>query len=118
MLETVDADADRVTRLIAELLDISRIDSGRLELRRSLVDLPALLQPRTSQRLVAAGEPARPVLAAGRGRRCRRRGPTRDKVDQVLGNLLENAVRHGDGTRATRDASEPCPATARRVGHA
>lgn len=27
MLETVDADADRVTRLIAELLDISRIDA-------------------------------------------------------------------------------------------
>src|SRR4029079_7244381 len=29
-LETVNADADRVTRLITELLDISRIDSGRL----------------------------------------------------------------------------------------
>ena len=31
MLETVNADADRVTRLITELLDISRIDSGRLD---------------------------------------------------------------------------------------
>ena len=28
MLETVNADADRVTRLITELLDIARIDSG------------------------------------------------------------------------------------------
>ncbi|RST23375.1 PAS domain-containing sensor histidine kinase, partial [Streptomyces sp. WAC04770] len=41
MLETVDADAGRVTRLIAELLDISRIDSGRLELRRQPVDIAA-----------------------------------------------------------------------------
>ena len=41
MLETVDADANRVTRLIAELLDISRIDSGRLEVRRQPVDIGA-----------------------------------------------------------------------------
>jgi len=31
MLQTIEADADRVTRLITELLDISRIDSGRLQ---------------------------------------------------------------------------------------
>src|ERR1700743_876959 len=35
MLETVNADADRVTRLITELLDVSRIESGRLEAHRS-----------------------------------------------------------------------------------
>ena len=39
MLETVEADADRVTRLITELLDIARIDSGRLAVRRQPVDL-------------------------------------------------------------------------------
>src|SRR5437879_4068917 len=44
MLETVDADANRVTRLIAELLDISRIDSGRLEVRRQPVDIAAAVQ--------------------------------------------------------------------------
>ena len=32
MLETVNADADRLTRLIAELLDVARIDTGRLSL--------------------------------------------------------------------------------------
>ena len=41
MLETVNADADRVTRLITELLDVSRIESGRLEMRRQVVDIPA-----------------------------------------------------------------------------
>ena len=40
MLETVNADADRVTRLITELLDVSRIESGRMEVHRQLVDLP------------------------------------------------------------------------------
>ncbi|GAA0476437.1 ATP-binding protein [Streptomyces sp. NPDC046215] len=95
MLETVDADADRVTRLIAELLDISRIDSGRLEVRRQPVDIVAAVR-RHIQAHTAAGQPGErfDVKVAG---------PLPDlwadpdKIDQVLGNLLENAVRHGAG---------------------
>src|SRR5207247_3518811 len=42
MLEQVHHDADRVTRLVTELLDISRLETGRLVLRRQLVDLAEL----------------------------------------------------------------------------
>ncbi|BCL19331.1 sensor histidine kinase [Streptomyces tuirus] len=96
MLETVDADADRVTRLIAELLDISRIDSGRLEVRRQPVDIGAAVG-RHIQAYVAAGQPADRFLL-----RVQQPLPDLwadpDKIDQVLSNLLENAVRHGEGT--------------------
>lgn len=96
MLETVDADANRVTRLIAELLDISRIDSGRLEVRRQPVDMGAAVG-RHIQAYVAAGQPADRFLL-----RIQQPLPDLwadpDKVDQVLSNLLENAVRHGEGT--------------------
>ncbi|WP_344405637.1 sensor histidine kinase [Streptomyces longisporus] len=96
MLETVDADADRVTRLIAELLDISRIDSGRLEVRRQPVDIGAAVG-RHIQAYVAAGQPADRFLL-----RIEQPLPSLwadpDKIDQVLSNLLENAVRHGEGT--------------------
>jgi signal transduction histidine kinase len=96
MLETVDADADRVTRLITELLDISRIDSGRLEIHRQPVDMAAAVD-RHIRAHIAAGRPEE---------RFARRIATPlpplwadpDKIDQVLGNLLENAVRHGEGT--------------------
>ncbi|MEV7781664.1 ATP-binding protein [Kitasatospora sp. NPDC088351] len=96
MLETVDADADRVTRLIAELLDISRIDAGRLELRKQVVDLAAAVR-RHVERKVATGIPEdrfdirihEPLTVLW---------ADPDKVDQVLANLLENAVRHGEGT--------------------
>ena len=44
MLATVNMDADRVTRLIRELLDVSRIDAGRLELRRKEFDLAAMAE--------------------------------------------------------------------------
>ncbi|MCD0481294.1 PAS domain-containing protein [Streptacidiphilus sp. ASG 303] len=96
MLETVDADADRVTRLIAELLDISRIDAGRLELRRQVVDVAAAVHRHTEALAAAGTAPGRFRVLAG--------GPLPqlwadpDKVDQVLWNLLENAVRHGEGT--------------------
>ena len=56
MLETVNADADRVTRLITELLDVSRIEAGRIEVHRELVDIPARARKLIAGR-VAAGEP-------------------------------------------------------------
>lgn len=96
MLETVDADANRVTRLIAELLDISRIDSGRLEVRRQPVDMAAAVR-RHIEAHIAAGRPAdRFVTRVSEPLPGLWADP--DKIDQVLGNLLENAVRHGEGT--------------------
>ncbi|MGW0366005.1 ATP-binding protein [Streptomyces sp. NPDC002990] len=96
MLETVDADANRVTRLIAELLDISRIDSGRLEVRRQPIDV-ATAVGRHVQALIANGQaPERFLVRVSRPLPDLWADP--DKIDQILGNLLENAVRHGDGT--------------------
>ncbi|MEU8892026.1 ATP-binding protein [Streptomyces sp. NPDC048442] len=107
MLETVDNDADRIARLIAELLDIARIDTGRLELRRQPVDVAAAVGRHVHAR-ISAGQAADrflvhiqyplPDLWADP-----------DKVDQVLGNLLENAVRHGEGMVTI----EVAPATAK-----
>ena len=64
MLETVNADADRVTRLITELLDVSRIESGRIEVHRELVDIPARARKVISGR-VAAGDRRGPVPDRG-----------------------------------------------------
>ncbi|KAB2971807.1 PAS domain-containing protein [Streptomyces sp. SS1-1] len=107
MLETVDADADRVTRLIAELLDISRIDSGRLEVRRQPVDIGAAVG-RHIQAYVAAGQPAdRFLLRVEQPLPALWADP--DKIDQVLSNLIENAVRHGDGTVTIDITASPSP---------
>ncbi|MFI9240114.1 ATP-binding protein [Streptomyces cinnamoneus] len=96
MLETVDADADRVTRLIAELLDISRIDSGRLEVRRQPVDMAAAVRRHVEAYTRAGLRADRFRVEVADGLPALWADP--DKVDQVLGNLLENAVRHGEGT--------------------
>ncbi len=96
MLETVDADANRVTRLIAELLDISRIDSGRLEVRRQRVDMSAAVRRHVQAQTTAGQRPDRFLIRMLEPLPDLWADP--DKVDQVLGNLLENAVRHGEGT--------------------
>ena len=96
MLQTVNADADRVTRLISELLDVSRIDSGRLELHRQVIDVSAAVR-RAYEGHIAAGEPKDRFVLQEQGT------PLEmwldpDKLDQIIGNLVENALRHGDGT--------------------
>ena len=100
MLETVNADADRVTRLISELLDVSRIDSGRLELHRQVVDLGAAVR-RVFAGRVASGEPAERFRLQVDGE-LPEMWLDPDKMDQVLENLVENALRHGAGTITVR----------------
>ena len=98
MLQTVNADADRVTRLITELLDVSRIDAGRLELRKQVVDLPAALAKCVAGCIAAGESPDRFVV--------RELGTLPemwvdpDKFQQVIGNLVENALLHGEGVVA------------------
>ena len=99
MLETVNADADRVTRLITELLDVSRIEAGRVEMRRQLVDLRARAERIVAGR-VAAGDAASRFVIQVAGR-VPETWLDADKVDQILANLIENAVRHGAGTVTT-----------------
>ena len=95
MLETVNADADRVTRLITELLDVSRIESGRMEVRRQLVDVPERARKIVAGR-VASGEPE-DRFRLEPAHDLPETWLDADKIDQILGNLVENAVRHGAG---------------------
>jgi len=94
MLTTVNADADRLSRLIAELLDVARIDTGRLSLYPRPVDASILVQrvvdsvqAGTARHLVYEAPAELPLIQADP-----------DKFTQVVTNLVENAVRHGDGT--------------------
>lgn len=95
MLRTVNSDADRLTLLISELLDVSRIETGRLELRKQVVDLPELVRRDIASR-VAAGESAEHFVVNTDGA-LPELWADPDKLAQVVGNLVENARRHGAG---------------------
>ena len=93
MLEQVHHDADRVTRLVTELLDISRLETGRLVLRRQMVDLRQLcatviekvgLEYADLDVTVSFPDDLPNVYADP------------DKVEQVFTNLVENAAKYAD----------------------
>ncbi|MDQ1366855.1 MAG: hypothetical protein QOK20_301 [Acidimicrobiaceae bacterium] len=91
MLEQVNHDADRVTRLVTELLDISRLETGRLMLRPQLVDLPRL-----AATVVEKVKLEYPDLEAELSFEDNfpKVYADPDKVEQVLTNLVENACKY------------------------
>jgi hypothetical protein len=91
MLEQVHHDADRVTRLITELLDISRLETGRLVLRRQLTNVAEL-----------ADQVVEKLTLTYADLDCNVHFPVGfpqvyadpDKLEQVLTNLVENAAKY------------------------
>jgi len=88
-LRTIDEQADRITHLVQELLDMSRIHGGRLELQPTPIDLvevinEVLADMRSSpiHQFVVSVPPRVPVLA------------DRLRIAQVLQNLVDNAIKY------------------------
>jgi signal transduction histidine kinase len=92
MLEAIDADADRLTRLITDLLDVSRIDTGKLRIHEIPV-LSSEMLTRHVERAVAAGHDA-DGFTVNVESGAEEIYADIDRLDQVLSNLVENAVRH------------------------
>jgi signal transduction histidine kinase len=91
MLEQVHQDADRVTRLITELLDISRLETGRLVLRRQSIDI-AELAAHVVETLTMAYPDLDCTITFAEG--FPRVFADPDKLEQVLTNLVENAAKY------------------------
>lgn len=105
MLTTVHADSDRLSRLIAELLDVARIDTGRLQLHPRPSD-SAVLVRRIADSVAAGTSRLIELDVAGDLPQV---NVDPDKFTQVVTNLIENAVRHGAGRVRVRLA--PLPAS-------
>ena len=103
MLTTVSSDSDRLSRLIAELLDVARIDTGRLQLYPRPSDATTLVR-RVVDSVQAAT--ARPITMHAPEEHLEVWADP-DKFTQVATNLVENAVRHGDGEVTVTLEPEP-----------
>jgi len=88
-LEAINRQTDRISRLVNELLEISRVQTGRLELQTTKFDL-AQLAAETVERMNLATVKHTLLFQSP--------GPLlidadRDRIEQVLVNLLENAIK-------------------------
>ncbi len=92
-MRTALAQTERLGRLVAELLDLSRLDAGVVPLTMAPIEVPAFLEQVVREATVnaeGAGHDVRfavsapDVVVAG----------DRERLHQVFANLLDNAARH------------------------
>jgi signal transduction histidine kinase len=100
LVDQTDSGLTRINRLVDDMLDISRIHSGKLALNRELTDFQAIVQEvleRFSDELKEAGITPRmhkvqqPLLV----------DIDRFRMEQVLTNLVTNAIKYAPGAPIT-----------------
>jgi PAS domain S-box-containing protein len=95
ILNTANNNIDRLTRIINDLLNISKIESGRMELRKQEFDLTALIEQEASLFRKQAEE---------RGLQLKLNLPDKhvqaladpDRINEVLINLINNSLKFTD----------------------
>lgn len=91
-LNRVKFNAERLTRMLSELLDLSRIEAGQVELHLVSVSIPELVmdvvegfQASAREKSLTIRQEHPAVLPMIQG--------DRDKLHQVLNNLIQNAIK-------------------------
>lgn len=94
-LATIDKQIVKLNRLMSELLDLSRIDSDRLELHMQSFDLNSLV----SETVEDVQQTTNHHIIVKNGAECRVFGD-RDRLGQVMLNLLANAIKYSPRTNS------------------
>ena len=97
--ELLAADLDYVERLVDDLLHLSRVEAGRVEMAWERISMADLVREVVARRVRAAGLDVRVELDA----------PAQDlvtvadkqRLERVVGNLVDNALVHGGGSDVT-----------------
>lgn len=96
-VQTIHADAERMGRIVSEVLDLARLEAGQLELNLDKLDLAGVMEKAASNLAGMAGAErvaidAEPGLVAW---------ADADRLEHVLTNLVENAIKFSDSGAIT-----------------
>lgn len=96
-VETIHADAERMARIVSEVLDLARLEAGRLEFHTTQVDVAAIagkavahLSGRTGVERVALEVPEELKVWADE-----------ERLERGLANLIENAIKFSESGPVT-----------------
>jgi signal transduction histidine kinase len=92
LVETIYADAQRMGRIISEVLDLARMESGRFELSLEEVALHELAR-RVADNAIRLAGAERFVVSVPEGLTVR---ADATRLEHVLDNLVENAIKFSD----------------------
>jgi PAS domain S-box-containing protein len=101
--EQIRTAANRLNRMVGDLMDLSRLEASRLELVRQRVDVPALIHAVIERVALQAPDRAFDVRVQGQVPEV---DADPDRIAQVMENLLTNAVKYGKrGTKILASVS-------------
>jgi signal transduction histidine kinase len=110
LLDGANDQADKLNRFITDLLDITHIQAGTLEMQPAAVDFAAVIrqgvagvQPAWPQRTITLTIPTAPVMVWGDA----------DRLGQVVTNLLTNALKYSPDAQPVEVQLTRAEATAR-----
>lgn len=104
LLATIEEETERLTRFIANILDMTKLEAGVLETRKSAVDVGDIA--RTAVERARRARPARRVeIEIARGTPAASADPS--LLEQVLLNLLDNADKYSPADSITRIVARP-----------
>ncbi|GHO60544.1 hypothetical protein KSB_90190 [Ktedonobacter robiniae] len=95
-LSSMQTQINKITRLVEDLLDVSKIQAGRLEYRQESVDLDALLREIVDT--MQQTNPSHTILVHGTAEVSLL--GDRDRLGQVFTNLLSNAIKYAPSAEA------------------
>ena len=108
-LEKINNSGNMLLSIVNDILDISKIEAGKMDLVDLEYDVPGLINDTVTQNILRIGEkPVEMILAIGEDVFSRLRGDE-VRIKQIMNNLLSNAIKYTDegsielGLRCERD---------------
>jgi len=92
-LNTINNEADRMTRIVKDLLELSQMDNNKMELHVQQVDLVALVKKNVGQHMVTATRLRKTVTFASSAAKMPMEVDP-ERINQVINNIVTNALKY------------------------